>query len=174
MYGAKYIGRYKALLYLWYKEGSSNSEMKVGPSIMEKRLWEMYPGIYTKPSFTEIQSFVSQLFSKEKKNEDTLPVDVFGADDDDDIIDDDEIKLVKKALEVMDLYCGLIMPQSVLYHLEIYGEDVETHKEAIKKAVRKVEVNGQIKVNDANWIRKVIILLWKYALFVSTRVKAPA
>jgi len=42
--------------------------MKVGPSIMEKSLWETYPGIYTKPSFTEIQSFVSQLFSKEKKN----------------------------------------------------------------------------------------------------------
>mmetsp|Transcript_1135 Transcript_1135/g.2118 ORF Transcript_1135/g.2118 Transcript_1135/m.2118 type:complete len:143 (-) Transcript_1135:406-834(-) len=26
MYGAKYIGRFKALLYSWYKEGSSNSE----------------------------------------------------------------------------------------------------------------------------------------------------
>jgi hypothetical protein len=74
MYGAKYIGHYKALLYLWYKEGSSNSEMKVSPSLMEKMLWAMYPGIYTKPSFTEIKSFVSQLFLKEKKNEDTLPV----------------------------------------------------------------------------------------------------
>ncbi len=70
MYGAKYIGHYKALLYLWYKEGSSNSEMKVSPSLMEKMLWAMYPGIYTKPSFTEIKSFVSQLFLKEKKNED--------------------------------------------------------------------------------------------------------
>ncbi len=72
MYGAKYIGHYKALLYLWYKEGSSNSEMKVSPSLMEKMLWAMYPGIYTKPSFTEIKSFVSQLFLKEKKNEESV------------------------------------------------------------------------------------------------------
>lgn len=62
---------------------------------------------------------------------------IFGADDDDDIIDEDENKLVKKALEVVDLYCGLIMPQSVLYHLEIHGEDVEMHKEAYQESRQK-------------------------------------
>ena len=63
------------------KAGSNNSQMKIGPSMMEKRLCKSNPEIYTIPNFTEIQSFVSQLFLKEKKQEDKFLVDVFGAND---------------------------------------------------------------------------------------------
>jgi hypothetical protein len=43
------------------------------------------------------------------------------------------------------------MPQSVLYHLEIRGEDVEMHKEAIKKAV------GKGRSKWANQSKKMLI-----------------
>jgi hypothetical protein len=68
MYGRKYIDKFKALLYTWFKEGSKDKEMKVGPSIMADRLREKYPGIYTLPDFSEIQSFISKCFQNEKKN----------------------------------------------------------------------------------------------------------
>jgi hypothetical protein len=68
MYGRKYIDTFKALIYTWFKEGSKDKEMKGGPSIMADRLREKYPGIYTLPHFSEIQSFISKCFQDEKKN----------------------------------------------------------------------------------------------------------
>lgn len=67
MYGRKYIGRFKMTLYKWFKAGSDNPEMKQGPSMMAEKLRVLHPGIYTIPSFTEIQSYVTLLFTKQKK-----------------------------------------------------------------------------------------------------------
>ena len=54
MYWRKYIRRYMRILYGWFKEGSDNSEMKQGPSIMVENLRKRYPNTYTLPSFTEV------------------------------------------------------------------------------------------------------------------------
>ena len=68
MYGQKYIGPYKAELVQMFKRGSDNSDEKMGPSVMLEELRRRHPGIYTLPNFVEIQAFVSQCFSREKKN----------------------------------------------------------------------------------------------------------
>lgn len=141
MYGRKYIVKYKALLYKWFKEGSDNSEMKIGPSIMTERLRSMHPNMYTLPSFTEVQAYITQLFSKEKKGENAAPPPV---DDDDDeaevdVENEEEEMFAKAAVAVVDFYGGTILPLFVHYHLELrHGKAaVEKNKKVIKKALDK-------------------------------------
>lgn len=137
MYGRKYIRRFKKILYEWFKVGSVDSEMKMGPSMMLEKLRDLFPGIYTLPSFTEIQSFISQLFTKQKKNENTTPADDF--DDEDESVDEDENDLVQAAIEVVDSYAGSIKPSWVQVYLVMrHGESgVTEHLPAVKKAIGK-------------------------------------
>jgi hypothetical protein len=66
MYGRKYIKRFKAELFEFFKEGSLDSDKKQGPAIMLERLRSAHPDLYTLPNFAEIQLFVSQCVNREK------------------------------------------------------------------------------------------------------------
>jgi hypothetical protein len=74
MYGTKYIERFKAELFEFFKISSRDSDKKLGPAIMLERLQLAHPDLYTLPSFAEIQSFVSQCFNREKDGNSEEPI----------------------------------------------------------------------------------------------------
>lgn len=129
--------------YEWFKEGSNNSDMKQGPAMMAQRLRDLFPGLYTLPEFTEIQSYISRVFTKEKKGTNASPVTSDDDDDDDeeeedDVLDGEQRAVIEAALAVVDKYAGVIQPQYVLVHLKMHhGEEILQHKEATKRAITK-------------------------------------
>jgi hypothetical protein len=74
MYGAKYIEKFKAELFEFFKIGSRDSDKKLGPAVMMEKLQLAHPDLYTLPNFAEIQSFVSQCFNKEKDGKSKEPI----------------------------------------------------------------------------------------------------
>jgi hypothetical protein len=74
MYGTKYIERFKAELFEFFKISSRDSDKKLGPAIILERLQLAHPDLYTLPSFAEIQSFVSQCFNREKDGNSEEPI----------------------------------------------------------------------------------------------------
>jgi hypothetical protein len=52
MYERKFVEKYKMERHQWFKEGSNDKEMEIGPSIMVNKRRAMYPGIYSLPDCT--------------------------------------------------------------------------------------------------------------------------
>lgn len=78
-------------------------------------------GIYTIPSFTEIQSYVciSSQVPQEKKNKEVIPAANDDSEDDDAIYEDESRGLVEYAIAVIDKHGKLVKPAYVKYHLSL-------------------------------------------------------
>ena len=104
MYGAKYIEPYKQIMIELFRQGSKDKDKKMGPGAMRDYLIKQHPDIFTLPGFTEIQSFISQLFNKEKQGKEA------GSSQ-------KELKVAKKyrsaIYAIVDKYGGKIMPEYV-------------------------------------------------------------
>jgi hypothetical protein len=140
MYGAKYIERFKAELFAFFKIGSRDSDKKLSPSIMMERLRLAHPGVYTLPNFLEIQSFVSQCFNREKDGNIGEPIPNStgqGRRRENEVEVNEEMK---EAMEkIVQYYGGQIQPRYVLSRLrdQFSTAAVDSQKVGLTKLITK-------------------------------------
>ena len=140
MYGAKYIDRFKAELFEFFKIGSRDSDKKLSPSIMMERLRLAHPGVYTLPNFLEIQSFVSQCFNREKDGniEEPIPDSTGqGRRRENEVEVNEEMK--EAMAKIVQYYGGHIQPRYVLSRLrdQFSTAAVDSQKVDLTKLITK-------------------------------------
>lgn len=140
MYGAKYIDRFKAELFEFFKIGSRDSDKKLSPSIMMERLWLAHPGVYTLPNFLEIQSFVSQCFNREKDGNIEEPIlnsNGQGQRRENEVEMNEEMK--EAMAKIVQYYGGHIQPRYVLLRLrdQFSTAAVDSQKVDLTKLIAK-------------------------------------
>ena len=103
---------------------------------MREEVERNHPGVHTSPNFSEIQSFVTQCFKKEKDGNDAAPGAGRGSRGANDDLPSD---LKEAVVSTVDLFGGQLKPFWVLCHLELQfsTKHVDQHKEDPSKLARK-------------------------------------
>jgi hypothetical protein len=142
MYGAKYTERYKDELFVLFKRGSQDSDKKLGPSNMLEKLREAHPDVYTLPNFSEIQSFVSQCFSREKDGNSEEPIPSCTTSQGrrrGNRAEDSNDEMEQEISEIVQSFGGQIQPKYVLMRLrdQFSTAAVDSQKNKLQKIITK-------------------------------------